>query len=240
MSLVQCPKHTKADLACWKRLEAYDRRLVDGSRFARSVQSASDEIKTFADQGGCYCGVSWGKDSVVVAHLVRTVAPDVPLVWVRVEPIKNPHCGEVRDRFLERWPGPYWEVEEHCRRDADGWHATGTLERGFKEAVRRCGSDRHISGIRGEESGPRKMRMLTHGCSTVRTCAPIGWWKCVDVFTYLAKFDLPVHPAYAMTWGGRLDRCRLRVSSIGGRRGDGTGRIDWERRYYPESPVWRD
>lgn len=52
------------------------------------------------------------------------------------------------------------------------------------------------------------------------------------MFAYLHRFDLPVHPAYAMSRGGLWDRDRIRVASLGGRRGEGMGRAEWERAYY--------
>jgi phosphoadenosine phosphosulfate reductase len=74
--------------------------------------------------------------------------------------------------------------------------------------------------------------MFRFGVSSEQTCAPIGWWKAEDVFAYLYKYKLPVHPAYAMTQGGQWDRKRIRVASLGGRRGRGMGRAQWERAYY--------
>jgi len=40
------------------------------------------------------------------------------------------------------------------------------------------------------------------------------------------------HPAYACSMGGALDRAQLRVAALGGDRGSGHGREEWERRYY--------
>lgn len=41
-----------------------------------------------------------------------------------------------------------------------------------------------------------------------------------------------MHPAYACSFGGALDRERIRVSSLGGQRGTGHGRREWEWAYY--------
>ena len=60
------------------------------------------------------------------------------------------------------------------------------------------------------------------------SCQPNGHWSARDVFAYLNAHDLPVHPAYAMTFGGALDRGRLRVGTIGGSRGTEFGRAEWE------------
>lgn len=180
----------------------------------------------------------------MIAHLAwcasEELGVDVPLVHVVVRPINNPHCLDVRDAFLARWPvRTYHEETVWCRRNqvgdphdiADSWHATGTLEEGFASAARLFG-DRYVSGIRGDESGGRRRRMRAYGVATSRTCAPIGHWSARDVFAYLYAHDLPVHPAYAMSMGGALDRDRIRVASLGGQRGTGTGRAEWERTYY--------
>lgn len=74
--------------------------------------------------------------------------------------------------------------------------------------------------------------MARWGVSTDRTCAPIGNWTAEHVFTWLHMLNLPVHPAYAQTYGGQLDRGRIRVGALGGERGTGHGRREWERRYY--------
>lgn len=219
------------DMARWDQLVRYDAILAASPSLQKSEEQAIDEIERFLSDGSAYCGVSWGKDSTVVAHLVRRISPTIPLVWVRVEPIFNPDCPAVRDAFLSAYPGEYIEIVRHCRTDADGLHATGTLESGFKEAAAMA-ADRHISGIRAEESGPRKLRVMAYGLSTSRTCAPIGRWRGEHVFAYLHKYNLPIHPAYAMSMGGTLDRRRIRVSSLGGKRGRGWGRREWESFYY--------
>ena len=53
-------------------------------------------------------------------------------------------------------------------------------------------------------------------------------------FAYLYRHDLPIHPAYAMSFGGALDRRWIRVSAVGGERGAEKARADWEEYYYPE------
>ena len=70
------------------------------------------------------------------------------------------------------------------------------------------------------------------GDATPRTCRPLGDWSAVQVFAYLQQRRLPVHPAYAMSHGGRHDRRWLRVHSLGGVTGADRGRADWESHYY--------
>lgn len=228
MSLLPSSRHTSSDLERWATLERYDRTLGAGSRMRRRAEAARDELIGFVEAGPCYCGVSWGKDSVVVAHLVQLVAPHVPLCWVRVEGKSNPDCPAVRDAFLAMHPGAIYDEIEAPRPERGL-----TSSAGFAVADARHG-DRYISGVRAEESSTRTLRTRRWGCSTKRTCAPIAWWTHQEVFAYLAHHGLPVHPAYAMTYGGALDRSEVRVAAIGGLRGRGRGRAEWEAHYYPE------
>lgn len=235
--LIRVPQHTQADLDIWAIRERTDDINARRAKFRVRTRDAIAEIRSFAERGPCYAGVSWGKDSVVMASLVVQLAreggPIVPLVWVRVEPRHNPHCALVRDAFFAAVGShPYEEVEEWCARGDDGgWYAEGTLERGFARA-RETHGGRHVSGVRGDESSARSMRVARYGLTTEHTCAPIGRWTGDDVFAYLYERNLPAHPAYAMSWGGRLDRERIRVATLGGKRGDGHGRATWEWHYY--------
>lgn len=235
--LLPSDRLTPDDLAYWREIEAADRSnvRVRGSRIRSLVDRSMDEITKFTASKDCYAGVSWGKDSVVMAHLIwRTMAVTkvvVPLVWVRVEPIANPDCGMVRDVFRERFYCDYSEIVVHCDRGVFDWHASGTLEAGFQEAERRFGT-RHVSGVRGEESGARAVRMRRWGPTTGKTLAPLIYWTTDDIFAYMNAYNLPIHPAYAMTAGGRWDRKHLRVASLGGQRGVQYGRREWEREYY--------
>lgn len=234
MSLVPSQRLTAADLAHWSSYALSDVVYgMDPAHLARVARSEAAIRAFFATDPTGYCGVSWGKDSVVVAGMLMEIRPETPLVWVRVYHVDNPDCEAVRDAFLARFPGcNYSEVQTYME-IGPGRRGTGILESGFKLAAARYG-DRHVSGVRGDESAVRKLRTMRHGENTARTCAPLAWWTGADVFAYLHAHDLPVHPAYAMSHGGTLDRHKIRVASIGGSRGTGMGRREWEAFYYPE------
>lgn len=239
--MIASPRHRARDLEVWHSLERGDYALATSSRWADWESEARTEIEKFALLGPCYIGVSWGKDSVVVAHLARDMG--LPLAWVRVEPIVNPDCPLVRDAYLASHPSPLIEVEVWCvphHRPANeqgvahewGWTARGTLEDGFRQVAKQAGAARHISGVRAAESTVRRVRTATYGLSTELTCAPIARWPTARVFAYLRRHDLPVHPAYACLGGTRWERDRLRVSALGRTTGQGRGRWEWEWQYY--------
>lgn len=70
------------------------------------------------------------------------------------------------------------------------------------------------------------------GDASTNAARPIGRWKATEVFAYLHKHNLPVHPAYAMSNGGAHDRRWLRVHALGGVTGADRGRSDWEEAYF--------
>lgn len=231
--LIPSPRHTPADLAHWATLERQDR--AHATQLQPKISRALLEVECFLAAGPAYVGVSWGKDSVVVADLLLRSGLREPLVWVRVDPIYSPECPEVREAFLALYPdATYHEIVESLWWDGKEWRAHGTLERGFARARQIAGTKRYISGVRAEESAARERRVRRWGASTERTCAPLARWTASDVFAYLYSMRLPIHPAYAMTMGGRLERGRIRVSSLGMTRGDGRGKYAWESTYYAD------
>lgn len=236
--LIPSPRHCPDDLRLWAELEACDRGAAWHQSISKRATTAIEAINRFLAKGPAYLSVSWGKDSVVVADMTIRAASIAniavpPLVWVRVEPIANPDCQSVRDAFLSLHPNiTYHEIVEYCSHDADGWHATGTLKQGFERAAQLVGTPRYISGVRADESGVRTLSARRLGVSTTTTCRPLIWWTVTNVFAWLARHDLPVHPVYAMLGNGRWGREFIRVASLGGRRGDGLGRAEWEREYY--------
>lgn len=233
--LIESPRHTPADLNLWVDHEEADLQ----HSMSRREQEAKEAIVQFTDQLPCYAGVSWGKDSVVIAHLLRRYAPDVSLMHLRPTN-HNPDCDAVRDIYFDLFPG---QAYEEVFVSYDGLDRTmldrGSLDRltdqRWYAAIREYGKEfrqRHILGIRAEESTGRRFRVMRWGLASPNACAPIGRWSTADVFAYLACHGLPVHPAYAMLGGGRWRRDRIRVAEIGDTHGTGSGREEWEREYY--------
>lgn len=233
--LIPSNRHTVADLAFWCETESAD--AIHGARLAASgrCEAAERIIGEFVEGSGrAYVGVSWGKDSVVVAHL--SLSHGLPLVSIRdrAEEPDPASIDRTRDAFLNR----HGAVVEYIEEDVVGSSATGredaagpSLIEAFARVQARHGFSRYVYGLRGAESSQRRRRMLSGMCHG-RSCAPIGYWSGDDVFGYLAHHGLPAHSNYAMTGGGRWDRDRLRVCNVGGPRGTGMGRREWEREYY--------
>ena len=225
--LIASGRHTEADLCLWEDYAEADmvRSRTDGLK--RLVDRSIAEIRRFNNRGDTYASISFGKDSVALAHLILMANERVPLVHIKAVPFGNPDCWQVRDAILPRLG---FEYREHI---ADyGYDATEAEKDRIFFGIFRKESGRYFSGIRADESRGRKIRMRAHGLTSKNACAPLGWWSASDVFAYLAMHDLPVHPAYAMLGGGRWDRKQIRVDELGGDRGGQLGRSEWEQEYY--------
>lgn len=231
--LIASPRHRPEDLKAWEDQSRYDGRLWP--TVARKAKRAERVIKKFSAPGSGYIGVSWGKDSTVVAHLAIEAHSPLPLVWVRVRQWENPDCEAVRDAFLHQYPDTRYEEIVVDSAAPRRWEASQGTKRtskgGFDTAAARYGA-RHISGVRAQESTTRRLTVQRNGESSATTARPIATWSATDVFTYLHTHDLPIHPAYAMNMAGALHRDNIRVGSLGGERGTGMGRAEWERKYY--------
>ena len=68
--LIASIRHSAADLRHWATLERGDALLARSPRLAEKERRAAETIAAFAASRRCYLGVSWGKDSVVVAGIV--------------------------------------------------------------------------------------------------------------------------------------------------------------------------
>lgn len=236
--LISSSRHRPEDLSLWRELEGADR--VHGQRLLRSgkVERSVAAVSAFLAVGPAYVGVSWGKESVATAHLVRSVAPAVPLLNLRCSN-RNPDCDTVRNAYLARFASTYSEVPVdygHLHADSLPSQELDRLtDQRWYAAISECGlpfGGRHITGIRAGESCGRRVRCCRWGENSPNGCAPLAWWTLADVFGYLAVHDLPTHPAYAMLGNGRWPRERLRVAEIGDIHGTGSGRAEWEFEYY--------
>lgn len=228
--LMQCEKHTKHDLGIWKSYEEADLIYYKSHSMREKESKAIYEIINFK---GDYASVSWGKDSLVLAHLIYRSKIKIPIIWVIVNDIVNKYCFNVRDYFLMHFPVLYEEINIGRWHDGKRYRATGCLEEGFKKAEKKFG-EKYISGIRAEESGTRKILTKIYGIKTDRTCRPLSYWSQSDIFAYLAHYNLPVHPNYGMLGGGRYDRKHIRVASLGIKRGDCFDKPTWEKEYFQD------
>lgn len=233
--LIHSDRHTPQDTATWEHLERYDHRLAQAAE--NKAAHAIQVIQDFANAGDCYLSTSWGKDSTVLVDLAARADRKIPIVSLVIDGYELPGTTDVRDMMLARYPHlDYYELT--LPPQPNRWWDTTTIKRtkydadiGWRLIEKRFGP-RRITGIRAEESRIRSLVQHRFGDATDNTARPIGTWTATDIFAYLAGHQLPVHPAYAMSHGGALDRRWLRVHALGGVTGADKGRADWEQHYF--------
>lgn len=240
--LIDSPRITARDRETWERLEHYDSALAEDPRLDRAAAQARAAVVEFLDAGPGYVSVSWGKDSVAAAHLALQVRPDLPLRWVRLADFETPETDQVRDVFLTAHPAASYEEivvsARNPKRGEPGFDARhDDPDADHQDILKEELTGRYISGLRAEESRMRRISIGHRGLTTANTCRPIGKWDATQVFAFLHREGLPVHPAYAMSAGGYYDRRWLRVHPLcqalpGQSAVHGRDPATWEDLYY--------
>lgn len=234
--LIKSDRHTKADLEIWKDYEEID-AIKSKELNKEKIQKAIIEIKKSCDEKKSYISISWGKDSVVLAHLCWLAKVNIPMVWIKESPMHNPYCDLVRDKFLKQYNYNYHEIVADYGFSGFGpfldKHGDSVLFHSIANAIN-ISFGRRITGIRNQESNKRLLRYMNYGLTTENTSAPLSLWKTWEIFAYLKYYNLPIHPNYAMLGGGRYERNNLRVDCLAGTQGNGIGRVEWEKEYYQD------
>ena len=167
----------------WAKLPQF-KRLVSLSR-----QCVEMMLRDYQDS---YVSNSWGKQSIVMAHLVWSVNPKVPNVHFTgedAEIISN--FSEVRDEFLSRMHIPYIERkrETHLREAIEAYNSDVNPQGYF---VGLCAYESK-GRTRSIENSRNQILMLKNG---VARCTPIGWWTQEDLAAYIATYELPMLNTY--------------------------------------------
>lgn len=184
-------------------MNLFDRQIAAGRLFARlpnhqrSLAQARAAIQSLLSQARKpYVSCSWGKQSIIVAHLVRSMDPTVPLVFWRCDQTDIiDDFGGVRDQFLLSWPGPY--IEQEFGED----YLVTKLHDIAEAFAQREGYDATLMGLAAEEGKGRRMGIATYGLvyryvsGILRGC-PLGWWDIEDYAAYIATHNLPMLSKY--------------------------------------------
>jgi phosphoadenosine phosphosulfate reductase len=221
--LIITTRHTSHDLMSYTQYRDADKMaLWSKNKEMRSIC----EIKKWCSLHNAVALTSWGKDSVVMLHLLCLSEVNIPVVWVLFSDRYNPDCVLVRDSFLASHRMDYHEeVFDYnaVRRGDKHWVSVAKIYSPFR-----------IIGIRNDESTGRLIQYLVSGHTSVNSCRPLALWKTSEIFAYIEQNNLPLCPVYGYLGGGRWERNRIRTHSIAGTTANGIGRTEWEKEYYPD------
>lgn len=146
-----------------------------------------------------YVSVSWGKDSIVLAHLALSVDPYLTLVhWGGEQERHIANFSQVRDDFLRRFGQDcrYIEVIDDGLMD-------GKLAVNGRKWSHANGFDGVLMGLTAEESRARRFalgRADAHNIYTytdgMKRCCPLARWTVDDITAYVADHELKMLNLY--------------------------------------------
>jgi phosphoadenosine phosphosulfate reductase len=172
--------------------------------------------------------ISWGKDSVVLLHLMILAGVSrFPVVYMRFGSRDNPDCEKVKDAFIKTYP-----LFNYCE-DYFNYENVRKTGAHWKALAKKYG-DYRVTGIRKDESGKRQLQWRLSGFESEHSCRPLSVWTVDEIFAYINQNNLPLCPVYGYLGGGRWKRENIRTHSLAGSSGNGMGREEWEHEYYPE------
>ena len=140
-----------------------------------------------------YVALSWGKQSIVMAHIVYTIAPSVPCVhWTGPDAELIGDFRAVSAAFLARWQVNYCELQRGEK-----------LSEAIADFDASSGHDGVFVGLSAFESKGRRMtirnsdhrHILRYADGRVR-CCPLAEWGIVELAAYIGLHDVPLLEPY--------------------------------------------
>jgi len=230
----------------------YRRLRVHQSRRAR----ARDAIAVMREKAPrSYLSLSWGKQSLIVAHMLYVLDPTIPSYFLASSESWGLHnFADVIAAFCDRWPLKHTIVQTDRWADAPSWQAARLSGRGDLQAVAdRDGPwDGWYGGLAREESRTRRIALsmrsdsghpdVYHYVDGTYRCSPLAAWELPDLAAYIDEFDLPLLAAYHR--GGLAVRTTARITGRMLTQGGASTAGDvsaWNAllAQFPELAIWR-
>ena len=163
---------------------------------------------------------SWGKDSLVVLHLVNRIIDDFDVLWNNTK-VHYPSVYNVKDQLQDEWglnivekqaKKSFWEIV-----DEYGFPGVNSSDRSdkansaccywikkkpTKEAIKENNWDLYFDGLTAYESDRRWLNINDYGLAHyhksfgLQKVHPIGFWTVDEVWDYIEKHDIPYPDVY--------------------------------------------
>ena len=201
-----------------------------------------------------YLSCSFGKDSIVLLHLVLQQSPDIPVVFINSN-YCFPDTYQVRDAFVSDYkinlveisqPYDYLEIIKQYglpqeRSKAQQNKVVNLLKKDLaNEWAWNNGHNGNYWGLRKEEASGRRWLLNTKGSlfwaknARLWRCSPLADWMWEDVWAYIHEQGIPYSGIYDKTGFVEDPRQIRNTSYITTDGANLNGRVAWLKYYYPE------
>jgi phosphoadenosine phosphosulfate reductase len=165
--------------------------------------------ETFGD--GLVMSTSFGIQSALMLHLVTSIIPDIPIIWVdtgylhaetyrfaeqltqRLNLNLKIYQSPMSPARMEALYGKLWEKQDvESLNLYDQIRKVEPMERALKE----LGATAWLAGLRRDQTQHRQQLPRISMQSGIYKILPILDWHSRDVHRYLTEYDLPYHPLF--------------------------------------------
>lgn len=217
----------------------YEQELEAGRLYAKLRQCrykrefALEGIRVMMDVAPkSYASISFGKQSICLAHMLYHVQPDLPMFFLASwESWIIHNYDEVIGEFLSRWPINLHIVQtDHVSWNDLSWKETRDLgQHDIRAMCNRAEWDGWYWGLTKHES-TRRWYTLSRKCvgqphPTIFRyadgkfrCCPLAEWDNLDLAAYIAEHDLPMLDLYKSQGLGARTTARVtrNMAELGG------------------------
>ncbi|MEB3339480.1 phosphoadenosine phosphosulfate reductase [Okeania sp.] len=160
---------------------------------------------------GLVMSTSFGIQAAVMLHLVTSVVPNIPIIWIdtgylpaetykfaeelteRLKLNLQVYQSPISPARMEALYGKLWE-----EKDVDALNRYDQIRKvePMQRALRELGATGWLAGLRGDQTKYRQGLARISKQSDVYKILPILSWNPRDIYQYLTAYDLPYHPFF--------------------------------------------
>ncbi len=160
---------------------------------------------------GLVMSTSFGIQSAVMLHLVTSVVPDIPIIWIDTGYLPAETYRFARDLTkrlslnLQVYQSPlsparmealYGKLWEQSSIEALNRYDTLRKVEPMQRALRELGATAWLAGLRRGQTDHRKTLDFVVRQDAIYKISPILTWHARDVYYYLTEHNLPYHPLF--------------------------------------------
>ncbi|NEN89295.1 MAG: phosphoadenylyl-sulfate reductase [Okeania sp. SIO3H1] len=160
---------------------------------------------------GLVMSTSFGIQAAVMLHLVTTVVPNIPVIWIdtgylpaetyrfaeeltkRLRLNLKVYQSSISPARMEALHGRLW-----AENNADALNRYDQLRKvePMQRALKELGAKAWLAGLRKDQTDHRKGLNRIGQQSGIYKILPILSWNARDIYQYLTAYDLPYHPFF--------------------------------------------